>query len=140
MKTIKSYCTIWLSILLSCLLLSSCDEEWGTDKSLYDLAGEWQVVESSNLQICQPYDRWIFGADWNFAMYNNNGTIYSGEWDCNQRTVYIRFSSYDPEIEAYVLEYTGDYLVLEVNDYGAGASYTLRLVRQNYYSQAKQAD
>ena len=66
-----------------------------------------------------------------------DGLYESGSWDRRGRELYIYFNSYNPEIVAYVRSIDDDYMVLDVDDYTYQSSYTLRLVRQSYYSQHK---
>ena len=45
--------------------------------------------------------------------------------------------SQDPDIEAYVRAYEGDYMVLDAIDYCYGLRYTLRMVKEYDYSHKK---
>lgn len=59
-------------------------------------------------------------------------------WVRRGNTIRIYMGSPNPDIEAYIRVYEGDYMVLDVNDYYYGSHYTLRMVKEYDYSHKKE--
>lgn len=122
-----------------CLLtLTGCEEDWW-DARHTDVFGDWRIVEVTGSYNCnyRPGDYWTFYTNGGFMAQGYDGLYESGSWDRRGRELYIYFNSYNPEIVAYVRSIDDDYMVLDIDDYTYQSSYTLRLVRQSYYSQHK---
>lgn len=139
MKKIRHIFSLFF-LLLACLpALTSCEEDWWDGRG--DMDGQWRVVETTNYNIYRQGDRWYFLPNGEFRTEGYDGMNEYGNWERTGRSLYLYFNNYSyPEIEAYVRDYSGDYMVLDVQDYYNGTSYTLRLVRESYYnySQHKQ--
>lgn len=136
MQAIKTQISILLISFVSLLSLNSCEEVWWN--SSYDLDGQWRVVEVQGYSNYEQGDTWFFYPSHEFYALGSGNLREQGYWDQEGRKLYISFESYEPEIEAYIQTYDGDYLVLKVRDYTYGTSYTLRFVREREYSMPKQ--
>lgn len=138
MKTIKNYMALVTVTIVSMLSLSSCDDAWWNGYD--DLTGTWRIVEAEYNNDYVTGDTWTFDASGIFYADGDNGFYQRGEWDLDGRSILIRFDdtpTSGAELVCYVRGYEGDYIVLDVEDYGYGTSYTLRLVREYYYSKKK---
>lgn len=136
MKSLQTRISIALITLLSVFTLTSCEESWWDE---YDsMEGRWRIVEVTGDYNCnyQSGDIWIFEDDLFYARGDDN-LNERGHWVRRGNTIRIYMGSQDPDIEAYVRAYEGDYMVLDAIDYYYGSRYTLRMVKEYDYSHKK---
>lgn len=136
MKSLQTRITIALITLLSVFTLTCCEESWWDE---YDsMEGRWRIVEVTGDYNCnyQSGDIWIFEDDLFYARGAGN-LNERGHWVRRGNTIRIYMGSQDPDIEAYVRAYEGDYMVLDAIDYCYGLRYTLRMVKEYDYSHKK---
>lgn len=136
MQAIKTQISILLISFISLLSLNSCEEAWWIGS--YDLDGQWRVEYVEGYSNYERGDTWFFYPSHEFYAFGSGNLREQGYWEQQGRKLYISFESYEPEIEAYIQTYDGDYLVLNVKDYTYGTRYTLRFVREREYSMPKQ--
>lgn len=130
MKTTRTHFAVLFTALISILTLTSCDPDfWGSS----NVEGTWRIVEVSGYSNYRTGDYWELRYNGDFYAYGSGNLNESGYWDRYGRTLNIRFDGSGADMQAYVRQYEGDYMVLEVNDYSFQTSYTLRLTRQSYY-------
>lgn len=137
MKVMKTRLTVLFLAFASILAFVSCDENWWNNYGDSDVDGQWRIVEASYGSNYVQGDIWTFQSNGYFTATGQD--LYEeGTWQRRQRTLLIAINSPQVNVEAYVSNYDGDYMVLDVNDYDYGR-YTLRLVRENYYGYNKPA-
>lgn len=136
MKTLNTQISALLILLVSLTTLSGCTEDWWDTAA--DMDGRWRIVEVSNSSSnYREGDTWTLYSSGTFIAQGYPDLYEEGYWEQRGRNFYISFKSYEPEIEAYIRGYEGDYMVLDVTDYTYHTYYTLRLVRESYMSQEK---
>lgn len=128
MITFKHRFSILFIALISLVSLTSCDEDWWDGYSDFD--GLWRIVEVSGSSNYTEGDTWYFQEDGYFETYGYGGLYEKGFWERRGNRIEIYFDSHNPDIEAYVRNFEGDYMVLEVTDYGYGTRGVLRMVKE----------
>lgn len=130
----KRYAATLLVALAALFTLTGCEEDdwWATD----NIIGQWRVVEAGGYER-SPYqygDRFRFYSGGNFEVRGSGGLYESGYWEVSSRRVLLYFQQTDyPEISAYISQMDEGYMTLRVTDNSYNMSYTLRLVRDEYY-------
>lgn len=131
MKLQHKHLTSLLFTVITLLTLCSCDPDWWQSRT--DIEGSWRIVETSGYTNYQRNDNWYFYRNGNFSSYGYDLDEF-GYWSTRGRHIQISFDDYGVDIDAYVREYDGEYMVLDVQDYSSyNTNYTLRLVREAYY-------
>lgn len=132
MKRLRTKFTSCLLALLCITTLTACDEDWWFDTG--EVVGEWRIVEITGVSHAYQHgDYWHFYSDGYFTADGFN-LGEQGYWDASGRRIYFTFNHYgDTEMEAYIRNFEGDYMVLRVTDYTYGDTYTLRLIRTSYF-------
>lgn len=118
-----------LLLMLTAVSFTSCYDE--DDEVFMVMCNyEWRVVESTDWDIFQRGDSFLFYNDGDLEIYGSDGFYRNGRWTVSGGLLKIRFSGYrDVCIEAAMPVLDGDYVRLECYDYLNQARYTLRMVR-----------
>lgn len=138
MNTVKTYVSLLVITLATLFSFTSCEEDWYESYPYAPIDGEWRIVGVNGYNSnYREGDVWCFYHNGDFEARGYD-LFEEGYWDLHRNSIYISFDTYDPEIEAYIVDYEGDYLILDVRDYGYDGKYTLRLVRESFYGQEKE--
>lgn len=134
--TARKHFTTLLIALLSIVSFTACEDDYYYAPNV---VGTWRIVEVTGNSLYREGDVWHFDDNGDFDALGYGGLREYGVWDYDsyRNMLYIGFGAPEPEIEAIVRRYDGQYMSLAVFDYADRREYILRMVRESYFSPKK---